>query len=592
MTAASSLHQLRVARHIKTQLLKKTLCSAMSPGRNIVIIGGVAGGMSCATRLRRLDEAAKITVIEKGPLVSPASCGIPYALGGVIASESQLKVQTADKIRSWFNVQVRVNTELIAVDRVAERVVLRDCSSGVESTEPYDKLVLAQGAEALLPDVEGINAPHVFTLQTITDLQNIQAYISLNKCQRAAVIGGGFIGLEAAENLRHLGLDVTVVEYLPHVFPPVDSDMAEMLHAELLRNGISLALNARIVKIQERIDDQPGKILLLDATPVLADVIVVATGVRSRTAIAEAAGLEVGPIGVRVNKHMQTSDPDIYAVGDMVEVPHLVAHKDLPLALAGPASRQGRLAADHICGRELDGFRGNVGTSICKVFGLTVGVVGLSNSAIDRLQAGIKYEYVTVHPPDHASYYPGAAQMTLRATFEVPSGKLLGAQIVGRSGVDKRIDVLAMAIRSCMSVTDLEHVELAYAPPYGAAKDAVNMSGFVGGNLLRGDVKVVHAADLNTGNVLLDKLQILDVRSNDEFSRGHLKNAVNIPIGDLRGRINELRKDLPTLVYCWVGYRGYLGYRILVQHGFEDVVNLDGGLKAVAEGGYGEFIVE
>ncbi|KIX05354.1 uncharacterized protein Z518_06226 [Rhinocladiella mackenziei CBS 650.93] len=569
--------------------------------KRVVIVGGVAGGMSCATRLRRLDENAEIIVLEKGPFVSYANCGIPYALGNVITDEAKLHVQTSEKIKSWFNIDVKTKAEVLEIDRAAKTVTFGDSSEASDRDDEkvrqvsYDKLVLALGAASFRPPVEGINSEHVFTLQTIPDLQNVKAHIAKHGCCNAAVIGGGFIGLEAAENLRLLGLNVTIFEYLPHVFPPIDQDMAEPLHKELQRNGVRLILNARITRIDAASCSAPAAVVLDSSKSIAADIVVVAVGVRARTDVARKAGLEVGKTGLKVNDAMQTSDPDVYAVGDMVETSNLIAHERMQLALAGPANRQGRLVADHICGRKVE-FRGNVATAVCKVFDLTVGLVGFSVAGLNRLGLGESMQFVTVHPPDHASYYPGAEPMTVKVAFEIPSGRLLGAQAVGKKGVDKRIDVLAMAIRAGMTIEDLEHVELGYAPPYGSAKDPVNMAGFVGGNVLRRDVEIIHAEDLVNEQMeaeriephratILNKYSILDVRSPDEFKRGHLVGAINLPLGSLRDHMDSLDKKKKIVVYCWVGYRGYLAYRILKQNDF-DAVNLDGGFKSVSEGGY------
>ncbi|TPX07284.1 uncharacterized protein E0L32_010781 [Thyridium curvatum] len=562
----------------------------MQNPRNIVIIGGVAGGMSCATRLRRLDEFARITIIEKGPYISSASCGIPYALGGVITDEAKLHVQTVDKIKSWFNVDVMTNTELTSIQRQRKTAVVRDLLSGKDSALPYDKLVLAMGAEAAMPSMKGLDdiASGIFVLQTITDLQNVEKFIAENNCRRAAVIGGGFIGLETVENLRKKGLEVALLEYAPHVFPLLDGDLAVLLDDELRRNQVELKLDARISEIKRSPSSSSNSTLeisLEGCDPVTADLVIVAAGVRPRNTIAKAAGLAVGPTGgITVDNLMRTSDPDVYAVGDMVETHNIVAGRDMPLALAGPANRQGRLVADVIAGRSVQ-YRGNVGSSVCRVFGKTAGLVGFSTERLDRL--GLQYEYVTVHPPHHVAWYPGAEAMTMKLGFEVPGGRLLGLQIVGGEGVDKRVDVVATAMMAGMTAEDLEHLELAYAPPYGAAKDPINMAGFAAGNVLRGDVRIVHAADLvNGGRTDLDQFQVVDVRSVDEYSRGHLRGAVNIPLGELRQRIGELKVDKPVLAYCWVGYRGYVASRILRQGIDTPVFNLDGGFKVVKEEGY------
>ncbi|KAF4985208.1 hypothetical protein FDECE_16729, partial [Fusarium decemcellulare] len=348
------------------------------------------------------------------------------------------------------------------------------------------------------------------------------------------------------------------------------------------KNGVNLRLNARVTKIGSPSESDSGLVFAQGQDPVPADLVIMAVGIRARTAIAKEAGLAVGKAGVSVNEFMQTSDPDIYAVGDMVETLNLVTGAPMQTALAGPANRQGRLVADHISGKDVK-YRGNLGASVCQVFGKTVGIVGLSTRNLDRL--GIKHEYVTVHPPHHAGWYPGASPVTIKVAFEVPSGKLLGAQVIGNEGVDKRIDVLATAMRAGMTIEDLEHLELAYAPPYGAAKDAINMAGFVGGNVVRGDVKLVHAVDFVRRVRKLEDFQVIDVRGPEEYGKGHLKGAKNIPLVSLRERVGEVEKGVPTLVHCKSGYRSYVGYRILAQNGV-DVYNLDGGFKSVLDGGY------
>ena len=549
----------------------------------IVIVGGVAGGMSAATRARRLSEDAKITVFEKGPYVSYANCGIPYALGGVIPDDASLILQTPGSLKSRFNVDVRTRSEVIAINRGAKYVTFRQIDDDKESNHSYDKLILAQGAQPVRLRLPGFDLPHVFTLQTIEDLLATRNFIETNNCRRAVIIGGGFIGLEAAENLHHRGLDITIIEQLPHVFPPVDAEIAEPLHAELRKHDIKLHLNARVQEIVK--EEQNGVcVKMVDGSRCLADIVIMAVGVRPRTSLAAAAGLVLGRSGgVAVNNYMQTSDPSIYAVGDMVETEHRIIGTPSPLALAGPANRQGRLVADHIFGKKI-AYRGNVGTSVCKIFDLTVGVTGASIRVLENL--GRNPEWVTVHPPDHAGYYPGASPITLTVIFDPETGKLLGAQAIGKQGVDKRVDVLATAIQAEMGICDLEHLELGYAPPYSSAKDPVNMAGFVGSNILRGDVVVVHARNLYK---VPNDWQIVDVRSVSEYSRSHLVGAINLPIDTLRETCRSLEKKNKVLVYCQVGYRGYLAYRILSQLGF-DVVNLDGGLKSVAEGGHTALI--
>ncbi|KAF3914332.1 hypothetical protein AA313_de0204449 [Arthrobotrys entomopaga] len=558
---------------------------ASSSSIRVVIIGGVAGGMSSATRLRRLNEHCSIKVIERDSHISSATCGIPYALGGVIEEAGKLHVQTVDKIKAWFNVDVMTNTEAVQIDRKGKEVLVRTVhdpdgpDDRVMQRIPYDKLIIATGATATYPPIEGIHSENLFLLRTISDLENIQTYLGSRQIKQAVVIGGGFIGLEAAENLVRLGLDVTILEYLPQVMPTLDAEIAEYLHSELRRHGIKLELNARIVKISQPDQSEQGSVHLQTGKQVAADIIILAAGIRPRIELAEKAGLEVSNSGIKVNEALQTSDPDIYAVGDVVGTKNIVSGAVRNLALGGPANRQGRLAADHIFGRPVC-YRGHTATSVCQVFNLTVASVGLN--FVELKKQGRRFEYVTVHPPDHASYYPGATPITLRVTFDTDSSKLLGAQAVGKKGVDKRIDVIATAIRAGMSVTDLQDLELTYAPPYGSAKDPVNMAGFVGSNVMNEDVKIMHPLDLNG----LANLQILDVRTPQEYAQGHLKGAVNIPLNNLRERYDEASKVKRTLVYCQVGYRGYLAYCILKQRGFEDIFNLDGGYKLVSEGGF------
>ncbi|KAK4183641.1 putative NADH oxidase [Podospora australis] len=565
-----------------------TVTTSHKQQKRIIIAGGVAGGMSCATRLRRLDEFASITVLEKGPWISYANCGIPYALGGVISEESKLHVQTPEKIQAWFNVEVLTNTELVSINRADKTVVVKTPEGGNEMQ--YDVLVLALGAEPFVPPVPGLKEREgVFTLVTLGDLRGIETYLTQQhseekKKRNAVVIGGAFIGLEAAENLRlREDIDqVTVIEREGQVFPAqADREMVFPLQKELTKNGVKVHVNANITSVTS------DSVQVEGVGEVKADLVIVAAGVRARMDIPQQAGLACGKSGVKVNRYMQTtSDKNIYAVGDMVETYHQVLGRDRQVALAGPANRQGRLAADHICGKQTK-YRGNVGTSVCKVFEKAIGIVGASSLQLQR--TGMRYESVIVHPVNHASYYPGSERLMVKILFDPESGRLLGGQVVGgMSGmVDKQTSVLATAIMGGMTVDDLEHLELAYAPPFGSAKDVVNMAGFVAGNLIRGDVEVVHASDFAEGRQKLEDYYVLDVRSPAEFAGGHVHGAVNINIGELRERLGEVDRRKKVLVYCAIGYRGYLGYRILKQEGY-DVVNLDGGFRAVKEGGYDE----
>jgi NADPH-dependent 2,4-dienoyl-CoA reductase/sulfur reductase-like enzyme/rhodanese-related sulfurtransferase len=549
----------------------------MKDQTKIVIVGGVAGGMSAATRSRRLDENASITVFERGPYVSYANCGIPYALGGEIEDDDSLLLQSPEALKSRFNIDVYTRSEALDIDRTNRLLYVRNDDNETVTKVLYDKLILSQGAQPWRPSMEGIDLPHVFSLQTVPDLKRIKDFLAEKGSNNICIIGGGFIGLETAEQLRNRGNNITILEYMAHVFPPIDLDIAESLHSEVRKHGVKLQLNARVKRIEAT------HVVLEDGSQVEAEMVLVLAGVRARTELARKAGLLVGKAGVTVNEFMQTSDLDIYAVGDMVETENRIAHSPMLLALGGPANRQGRLAADHIFGKDIR-YRGNVGTSVCRVFDLTVACVGLSVSALRA--RGQNPLWVTVHSPHHAGYYPGANPITLKVIFERGTGLLLGCQAVGRAGVDKRIDIVSTAIQARLTVFDLEHLELAYAPPYGSAKDPVNMAGFVGSNLLRGDYELIHPEDMAA--VLQDKMaaqnmQIIDVRSPEEFARGHIPGAVNIPISALRHRIRTLDQAKSVVVYCFVGYRGYLAYRILKQRGFS-VVNLDGGLKSVVDG--------
>ncbi|KAK4228780.1 putative NADH oxidase, partial [Podospora fimiseda] len=476
-----------------------------SPQR-VIIAGAVASGLSCATRLRRLSEHLQITVLERGPLISYANCGIPYALSDVISPESKLLLQSPEKVKAWFNVDVLINTALIRINRADKTVtILRD---GKEEVLGYDKLVLGLGAEPIVPRVEGLEGDGVFTLTTIGDLRGIKSWVKERGVKSVVVLGGAFIGVEAAENLQGMeGIEqVKVVEKEKHLFPLSDGDIVYPVENEMRKNGVKLYTGRSVA----RVNLKEGKLWLDDGEELGAEMIIVAAGIRARMDIPKEAGLECGKTGVSVNEYMQSvSDEDIYCVGDMIETENRVLGVRTQLALAGPANRQGRLAADNICGRRIK-YRGNVGTSVCKVFGKAIGMVGLGERGLERFKLKEKSQKVTVHPVNHAGYYPGSERLTLRIHFETESGKILGAQCVGgdKAGVDKQISVLATAMMGDMTVEDLEHLELAYAPPFGAAKDAVNMGGFVAGNVLRGDVEIVHAGD---SDCKLENYQVVDV---------------------------------------------------------------------------------
>ncbi len=545
--------------------------------KKIIIIGGVAGGASAAARARRLSEDASITILEKGPYVSFANCGLPYALGGLIEDREELLLQTPESLKERFNLDVLINTEALAIDRTQDTVKARNLITGQELILSYDFLILSPGAEAIRPALPGMNSKNVFTLQTLPDLDKIQTCISETNLKSAAVIGGGFIGIEAAENLVKRGIEVTLIERGDQIFPPADRDTAEFLHQEMKTHGVHLLLNSELKSI-ESAPGRKSKLTLArgNAEQVIeTDLIIMAIGVRPRTQLAQSSGLTIGKTGgIQVDEFMRTSDPKIYAVGDVIETTQPQSGRASYIPLAGPANRQGRIAADHIFGKT-PAYRGTIGTAVCQVFDLTVATTGLSVKALQK--QGTPFDWVTVHPNHHAGYYPGAEQMTLKLIFNPENSKILGAQIVGKAGVDKRIDVLSMAIQTALTVEDLEHLELAYAPPYGSAKDPVNMAGFVASNVIRGDTRLIHTDQLKQTHP--SSIQLIDVRSPQEYERGSIPNSKNIPIDDLRSRLSEIKQEVPVVVYCQVGFRGYLAYRILTQKGFQ-VTNLNGGYRS------------
>ncbi len=542
----------------------------MNNSKRIVIIGGVAGGASAAARARRLSEDAKIVLFERGPHVSFANCGLPYHIGGDISDRRKLLVQTPESLRTRFNLDVRVNSEVIRIDRSAKEVLVRERLTGREYREPYDALVLSPGAEPVRLPVPGADDPRVLTLRNLEDMDAIISAADSATVEHALVIGGGYIGLEMAEAFAGRGLKVTLVERLPQVLSVADPEMVTPLQDELIRNGVDLRLNASVQAFRDAGEGLEAQ--LDDGSTILCGLAVVAVGVRPETSLAKEAGLELGPTGgIRVDDRMTTNDPSIWAVGDAVEVRDFITEVPVLIPLAGPANRQGRLAADNILGRS-NRYKATQGTAVLKVFDLTFAMTGASEKTLLRL--GQAFRKVYVHPADHASYYPGAKPITLKLLFEPVGGQILGAQAVGASGVDKRMDVLAVALRAGLTVFDLEDLELSYAPPYGSAKDPVNLAGFVAANILRGDADVWELEELATpGDSLL-----LDVRMPQELLAGTIPGAVNIPVDELRTRMQELPKDRELRVFCQVGLRGYVACRILAQHGFR-CRNLSGGYR-------------
>jgi len=543
----------------------------MSSSLRIVIVGGVAGGASAAARARRLSEQAEIVLFERGPNVSFANCGLPYHIGGVIEDRARLLVQTPESLKARFALDVRVNTEVLAIDPRARTVRVKSLLSGETYDQPYDALVLSPGAAPILPPIPGVSDPRVFTLRNLEDMDGILAAIPAGKLGKALVVGAGYIGLELAESLRHRGLAVCAVERLPHVLGVADADMVFPLHEELKRQGVDLRLGASVTGFE--VEGENLVALLEGGERMPCDFAVMSVGVRPETQLAKEAGLALGSTGgILVDDQMRTSDPCIFAVGDAIEVREFVSEDPAMLPLAGPANRQGRIAAEVILGRD-SRYKGSQGTAICKVFNLAFAMTGLSEASLQR--KGMPYRKVYLHPPQHATYYPGAHPISLKLLFEPKSGRILGAQAVGAEGVDKRIDVLAVAQRAGLTVIDLEDLELCYAPPFGSAKDAINMAGFIASNVLRGDVDLWELEELAT---LTAGQMLLDVRSPLENADGTIPGSVCMPVDTLRARLQELPKEKELLVFCQVGLRGYLAARILSQHGFR-VRNLSGGYR-------------
>jgi NADPH-dependent 2,4-dienoyl-CoA reductase/sulfur reductase-like enzyme/rhodanese-related sulfurtransferase len=538
----------------------------------LLIVGGVAGGASAAARARRLSEDTQIVLFERGPDVSFANCGLPYYVGGEIAERNKLLVVTPELLQSRFRVDVRVSSSVEAIDRSAKKVRVRELASGREYEEAYDKLILAPGAAPLRPPIPGIDLPGVFTLRNLQDVDRIKERVD-HGVKRAVVVGAGFIGLELVENFVRRGIAVTVVELQDQVLPPFDKEMTTPLAEHLATKRVSLLLGQSAEAFEQGPDDLT--VVLKSGIRLSAQLVVLGVGVRPENRLAVDAGLEVGPRGgIKVNEHLRTSDADIYAVGDAIEVTDFVTGEPTQVPLAGPANRQGRIAADNILGHPTR-YRGTQGTAIVRVFDRTAAMTGASEKALRR--ANRAYRKVYVHPTNHAGYYPGAEAMTIKLLFDAETGGLLGAQVVGGAGVDKRIDVLAIAIQAGMSVFNLEESELAYSPQYGSAKDPINMAGFVAAGLLRGDHPQIDV------EALLDapadrRPYVLDVRTPDDFAEGHIPEAVNIPVDELRRRLGEVPRDREVASYCQVGQRGYLATRILLHAGFQ-AANIGGGYK-------------
>ncbi len=543
--------------------------------KRIVIVGGVAGGASAAARARRLSEDSEITVLERGPYVSFANCGLPYHIGKVIKDRGALLLHTPKSLKERFNLDVRVRTEAVRIDREKKEIQARNLDDGSAYSIPYDSLILSPGAEPFRPPIPGLDLPNVFTLKTIPDMDAIMDFLGKNLVRHATVVGGGFIGIEAAENLRHRGLEVTLVEREPQVMPPMDPEMAALLHQHLRFNGVDLKLGSQVTAFS--VSGGRTAVSFASGSPLETDLVIFAIGVRPETRLAKEAGLKIGARGgIVVDPSMRTTDPDIFAVGDAVETLDRITGEQTLVPLAGPANRQGRIAAEN-CLPEAgvsSTYRGTQGTWICKVFDLTCAQTGLSEKSLKK--AGKPFRKTYVHPSSHAGYYPNAFPMTIKMIFQPSDGRILGVEIVGSDGVDKRIDVFSTAIAGKMAVSDLVHLELAYAPPFGSAKDPVNMAGMAAENLLNG----LHAGILAEELGALDpgSYVLFDVRSAAEYEAGHIPGAVNLPIDALRESLPKIPGDKETIIYCQVGFRGFLAERILRQSGFK-ARNLIGGYK-------------
>ncbi|SKA84334.1 CoA-disulfide reductase [Clostridium sp. USBA 49] len=548
--------------------------------KKVIIVGGVAGGASAAARLRRLDENIEIIMFERDEYISFANCGLPYYIGGTIKEREKLLVQTPEAMKSRFNIDVRVNSEVIKINPNEKTVKVKSKEKGIYE-ESYDYLILSPGAKALRPNIEGIDNDKIFTLRNIPDTDKIKAYVDRNDTKSAVVIGGGYVGVEMAENLKERGLDVTLVEAAPHILAPFDSDMAVIAEKELIDHGIKLILEDGVKSFKD--ENDKVSVILNSGKSISTNMVILAIGVLPDTQFAKEAGIEVGPRGhIIVNEKMQTNIENIYAVGDAIEVVDFITKQKTAVPLAGPANKQGRIAADNIAGLNST-YKGTQGTSVIKVFDLTAASTG--NNERNLKKANIPYKAIFVHPNSHASYYPGATQMTIKLIFN-DEGKILGAQAIGYDGVEKRIDVIATVIRLGGTVYDLAELELSYAPPFSSAKDPVNMAGFVAQNVLEGKMHLATLEDLE--NIDLDKTILLDVRTEIEFNNGHIDGAINIPVDELRNRLNELDKNKEILEYCQVGLRGYIADRILTQNGFK-VKNLTGGYKSYSLLNYKEM---
>lgn len=542
--------------------------------KKIIIVGGVAGGATAAARLRRLDEKSEIIMFERGEYVSYANCGLPYYIGGTINKREKLLVQTVEGMSAKYNLDIRNLSEVVSINRESKSVQVKDFKSGLIYEDSFDVLLLSPGAKPIVPPIKGIEeAKHLFTLRNVPDTDRIKAFVTEEEPKTAVVVGGGFIGLEMVENLTELGIDVTLVEMANQVLAPLDYEMASIVHRELRSHGVNVILEDGV----KTFEDQGKKIILSSGKEISTDMVILSIGVRPENELAKDAGLPLGERGgILVNEFFQTGDSDIYAVGDAIEVVDYVSMQPAMIPLAGPANRQARMVADNIYGRGKK-YAGTLGTAVVKVFDYTIATTGNNEKGLK--QRGINYEVVHIHPGSHAGYYPGANPIHFKLLFSPETGKIFGAQAVGRTGVEKRIDVIATAIKGDLDVYDLTDIELSYAPPFSSAKDPVNMAGYVASNMIEDGIRTVqwHGID----EVVAEGGMLIDVREPSELEGGYIEGSKNIPLGELRARLSELPKDETVYINCQVGLRGYLATRILLENGY-DVANLDGGWTTYA----------
>lgn len=539
--------------------------------KKYVIVGGVAGGASVAARLRRLDENAEIIMFEKGPHVSFSNCALPYYLSGTVPTSKKLILNTPENFKQRYNIDARVNQEVIKINRDEKTVQVKDLTTGKTYEESYDKLVLSPGAKPIVPKLEGIDKPHVFTIRNVVDIENVYNYLQKNNVQDIAVIGGGFIGVEVAENLKLADYNVTLIEFANQVLAPFDYDMAQIIHKELFDKGVNLILNDGLAKVSDDfVETQSGK-------KVTAQAVVLAIGVRPETTLAEEAGLEIGKLGgIKVDANYRTSDPDIYAVGDAIEVYHRLTHQPTRLALAGPAQKQARAVADHIYGIP-NRNRGVIGSLSLRVFDLNLAATGLNARTAEK--AGITFDSVYIFPNDKVGIMPDSHPLHFKLIYEVPTGKILGAQAIGKGNVDKRIDVIAAMIHMNATLEDLKDLELSYSPLLGTAKDVVNQAALVALNQLHGRYQEVKVSDVR--KLVEENAFIIDARERREFERGHLKNAVNIPLSEFRKRLDEIPKDRPVYIHCRSGQRSYNMVMALKNMGYDNVYNIAGSFMGI-----------